>query len=530
MPPQRKRTRRRSAPSDPNQRAAQLLEQGKLLDALTLLDDTICAGRATLETWSLTGQGLIKANEHAQAIDALQRAVELAPSDTTARFNLAGSLYQMGDVSAATRLFEELARGEGNFNAWCNLATIVPGDPHSDNARVLEIRRQFAEQLATQVHGGVPAEHTPDEPRQETQNGTLRIGYVSAFFASENYMKPVWELLRRHDRSKFEIVLFADDVTRSQLQWFQPAAGDEIFITTSLDNEQLVKLIRRQALDVLVDLNAYSVPQRLPIYVSRLAPAVAAWFNMYATSGLPGIDWLIGDDYVVNESEERYFSERIVRLPQSYLSFDVVYKAPDVVDPPLGRTGRCTFGSLVSQYKITEQVHAAWAQILQQAPIARLFLANRCFASESNRDYVLQKLQRLGVDRDRIELSGPAEHFDFLKYYDQIDIALDAFPYNGGTTTTEAIWQGVPVLAVNGDRWAARTSRTLLMNGHLHEFVAESVEDYVQRAVAWANDPQAYDKLRQLRHSMRDELRQQPVCNVDSMVEAMENALLHIAR
>jgi protein O-GlcNAc transferase len=520
MPP--KRRRRRGGNAD--DAAAELLEAGRLLDALTALDKIICSGHATFDTWRMTGQGLIQAGEHAQAIDAFDKAVELDENNITTRFNLAGCLYQMGDVATAVDHFERLARQRDHFNSWCNLATVIPGDPRAANDRVLEVRRAFSERIIAAEPARITSKCEAREP-----DGRMRVGYVSAFFDSENYMKPVWELLRSHDRSRFEVYLFADDVTQADLSWFTESAHDRIHITTSLSNQKLVELIRLQQLDVLVDLNAYSVPLRLPIYVSRLAPVVAAWFNMYATSGLPGIDWIIGDEFVVPEDEESAYSETVARLPQSYLSFDVVYEAPPIVPPPCLSNGYVTFGSLISQYKITPEVYAAWATILKESQTAKCVLANRSFASECNRDDVLDKFDAFGVDRRRIQCLGPADHVQFLQYYNQIDIALDAFPYNGGTTTTEAIWQGVPTLAFNGDRWASRTSRTLLMNSHLSDFVADSVDGYVAKAIHWAQDESAAEKLSQLRATMRDELRRQPVCDVQAMVAAMEATLEKIS-
>jgi len=140
----------------------------------------------------------------------------------------------------------------------------------------------------------------------------------------------------------------------------------------------------------------------------------------------------------------------------------------------------------------------------------------------STRADLLDRLARHGVDAARVTLEGHAEHFDFLRAYDRIDIALDKFPYNGGTTTTEALWQGVPVLAFNGDRWAARTSRSLLLAAGLQDWVLPDAEGYVQRAIALAADPTTPARLATLRGELRDRLRAAPVCDCVGMCRAME--------
>ena len=297
---------------------------------------------------------------------------------------------------------------------------------------------------------------------------------------------------------------------------------DRIHETATLDNDQLAELIQLSDIDILVDLNAYSSPERLALFLDRPAPVTVAWFNMYATSGLPGFDYLVADDEVVRPGEEPFFTEKVVRLPVSYLTFQVDHPAPPVVPPPCLENGYLTFGSLVSQYKITPPVLDAWASILRRAEGARLLLANRALKSVHNRSYVADQFSRRGVDTGRIMLCGPAEHLTFLQYYDRVDVALDAFPYNGGTTTMEAIWQGVPVLTFAGDRWSSRTSQSLLRRTHLEEFVAEDIEGMVDLAIRLARSPDTPRRLAELRWQMRACLQASSACDTPALARAME--------
>src|SRR6185312_7191795 len=155
-----------------------------------------------------------------------------------------------------------------------------------------------------------------------------------------------------------------------------------------------------------------------------------------------------------------------------YLAFEVLYPVPEVAPPPcLG--GTLTFGCLGSAYKLNEHTLAAFAAILHAAPASRLLMRNRTLDEASNRTALLARFARLGVAAERLMLEGGAEHAEFLRTYDRVDIALDTFPYNGGTTTAEALWQGVPLLTFNGDRWASRTSRSILTEAGLDCFVAD---------------------------------------------------------
>jgi protein O-GlcNAc transferase len=238
------------------------------------------------------------------------------------------------------------------------------------------------------------------------------------------------------------------------------------------------------------------------------------WFNMFATTGMASYDCLIGDAEVVPAGEERFYRERIVRVPGSYLTFEVGYPVPDVVTPPCLATGAVTFGCLAPLYKITPDVVETWCRILAEVPESVLVLKAAAFALEDERRFVRERFPE-----GRVRLEGPSEHFEFLQAYDQIDIALDTFPYNGGTTTTEAIWQGVPVVTFRGDRWVARTSASILRAGGLGEFVRRDVDDYVACAVEWSQAP---TKLGDLRATMRARLARSPVCDTPGFARNME--------
>ena len=199
--------------------------------------------------------------------------------------------------------------------------------------------------------------------------------------------------------------------------------------------------------------------------------------------------------------------------------------------PPCLTTGALTFGNLglAPMYKITSEVIKTWSRILRESPGTRLILKNVALGHSAARDFVHNLFAGFGVPADRIGLHGPAEHFAFLKCYDEIDIALDTFPYNGGTTTMEALWQGVPVLTFKGDRWGSGSVRLLREAGH-SEFVAANLETYVALAIDLAKDPETPRRLESLRRTMRTGLRSQPVCDVPGFTRNMEDQYLKMWR
>jgi protein O-GlcNAc transferase len=494
-------------------RSAQYLPALKTYDRLIDLD------AATAEIWCATGNVLKDVGEYAQAIAAYENSLKQDGSNPEAHHNLAQVLYRLGDVDRAVCHLELAAEKSNAIASWISLATIIPGAPGADFRRILEVRTKVASKLAdltgspgmTSALNGRPKHHNPP-----------RLGYLSAFYHSANYMKPVWGLINQHDRSAFQIHLFSDSPSGQRWQGYERHPNDQAHETATLDNDQLSALIRSLQIDILVDLNAYSSAERLALFLDHPAPITIAWFNMYATSGLPGFDYIVGDDEVVRSCEEPFFTEKIFRLPMSYLTFQVDHPVPSVGPPPCLENGYLTFGSLASQYKLTPPVLDAWANILKRTNGTHLFLANAALKSIYNRRYVADQFIERGVSGDRIIMCGPSDHITFLRYYERIDVTLDPFPYNGGTTTMEAIWQGVPVLTFDGDRWASRTSQTLLRRTHLKEFVTGDVEGMVDLAVRIAHSPHIAQRLADLRRHMRAELRASPACDVRGLARAME--------
>lgn len=437
--------------------------------------------------------------------------------------NRAAVLYELGQIDDAMDLFRQAAAGPNGEFSRGMMAVIVPGSPAATNETILEVRKEWAHIITpdlapTPQHGRIRAEPP------------LRIGYMCSFFNRENYMKPIWALINRHDRSQFEIHLFSDTERESIQGGYRDEASDVFHYTGELKIMECAACIESARLDILIDLNAYSRWRRLPVYSLKPAPVIVSWFNSYATTGMSSIDYLIGDSVVAPATEEQYYSEKLLRVSGSYLTFEVTYPVPDIAPPPCLTNGRITFGCLAPLYKITPPVIAAWSRILQAVPESTLLLKNTALGSSANREFLLQRFAEHGISPSRLELEGPCGHFEFLQAYSKIDIALDTFPYNGGTTTTEALWQGVPVITFYGDRWASRTSASILRTGNLGQFLAQGLDGYVERAVNLANDSATPDMLAHLRHTMRDRLRASPVCDARRFGNEMEDLFRRIAK
>jgi predicted O-linked N-acetylglucosamine transferase (SPINDLY family) len=502
-----------------------LLAAGKIDAAADAYRRVLAADKGNLAGWCGLGSARLRAHAYGEASEALRQAVDLGPEHAQAWAMRAEALFHLGDVEAAVDAYRH-AMVDASMRAVAeeNVAVIIPGSAAAANADVLAARRAWGRRLAADLS---PVRRSPRPPSA----GKLRIGYVCAFFDKANWMKPVYGVINRHDREAFEVHLVSLGVDPSTAAGYVDHDHDVIWQGGASDDERLARRLAAAGIDVLVDLNAYSARKWLRLFMRRLAPVQLGWFNSFATSGLDCFDGIIGDGTVVPTEEEGFYTERVLRMPATYLAFEVRYPVPDVAPPPCGRNdGRLTFGALGSAYKLNDLTLDIWARILRSAPTARLLVRANTLADPSNRHHLLARFVSRGVDRERVDLEGGAAHFDFLRSYDRIDIVLDTFPYNGGTTTTEALWQGVPVLTYAGDRWVARTSASLLHAAGLDEWIAADQEDLVAKASALARDPATPARLAALRAGMRARLAASAACDTTGLCRALEQVYRQLAK
>jgi predicted O-linked N-acetylglucosamine transferase (SPINDLY family) len=336
-------------------------------------------------------------------------------------------------------------------------------------------------------------------------------------------------LLEAHDRATFEVFCyaaasFADDTTRR----LQAMAPHWQFVA-GIKDADLQRQVRADGIDILVELAGHTANTRIDAFAPKPAPVTLAWLGYPTTSGLPTIDYRITDGVADPPGEaDRLHTETLVRLPNGFLCYRPPAEAPEVAPPAYREQGHITFGSFNAMSKVNGAVVAAWARILTAVPGSRLLLKGIILADEGVRQHFLDQFAQGGASADRIELlprtASMAEH---LAGYGRINIGLDPFPYNGTTTTCEALWMGVPVVTLRGDRHSARVGASLLSRLGLEELVAGSPEDYVGRAIDLAGNP---DQLEALRVGMRARMRASPLRDEPGFARQFEAALRDLWR
>lgn len=378
-----------------------------------------------------------------------------------------------------------------------------------------EARRygQSVNALVTRLYTDWLCEINPQRLRVGLVSGDIRDHVVSYFLES---------LLSEINPARIEIIAYPaqpdDDQISKRLRThfaaWRPIAG--------LTDTVAAARIHADGVHVLLDLSGHTAHNRLPIFAYRPAPVQASWLGYFATTGVAAMDYLIADPWTLPESEEVNFTEKIWRLPETRLCFTPPDAVVQVSPLPALTNGYITFGCFNDLAKINDGVVALWSRVLAAVPGSRLFFRAKQLQEASVRQRFVERFAAHGIGADRLIPEPPAPRAEYLAAYQRVDIALDPFPYPGGTTSAESLWMGVPVLTLAGERFLSRQGVGLLMNTGLPEWVASDPDDYLARAVMHAGDLQG---LAALRAALRDRFLASPVCDAKRFARHFEQAL-----
>jgi protein O-GlcNAc transferase len=350
----------------------------------------------------------------------------------------------------------------------------------------------------------------------------LRVGLVSGDLRSHPVGYFVAALLAHHDPARVEFRVYAtNDLADKLTARLRPFAAAWTSLNRMSDDEA-ARRIRADGVHVLLDLSGHTADNRLPIFGRRPAPVQASWLGYFASTGMAQMDYLLADRFVVPAGEEGHFSERVWRLPDCYLCFTPPDDAPAVGPLPALATGRVTFGCFNNLSKLNERVIALWARVLAAVPGSRLLLKTYQLADAGIRAATAQRFAAAGVAADRLLLEGPSSRAGYLAAYGRVDLALDPFPFPGGTTTVEGYWMGVPTLTRRGDRFISHAGESFAHNTGLADWIADDDSAYVAKAAAFASD---LDRLAALRAGLRERARAAPTFDAARYARHFEDAL-----
>ncbi|WP_158813649.1 glycosyltransferase family 41 protein [Methylocapsa sp. S129] len=459
---------------------------------------------------ALTDQGKLD-----EAASSFRTALRLHPGNVNAHYNLGATLRLQGKSAEAATSYEQALLLNPDFpEAHSSLLMTQNYDGRVSNAELLATARRFGARFE-----GCAAARAFTNDR--SVNRRLRIGYVSGDFRNHPVGFLLARVLETHDRGAVEVFCYAnqtevDDMTRR----LQAAAGHWRDILRMSDSDAAA-LIQDDRIDILVDLSGHTANNRLPLFALRPAPVQVSWLGYFGTTGLGAMDYLLMDEAAVPHGEERWYTETVVRLPHGRFCYAPPDYAPLPVDPPSRRQSYVTFGSFNNMSKVGPEVVGLWAEVLRAAPTSKLILKWKSLDDQNERRRVSDAFIAAGVAAERLDLRGASPHPEMLAQYGAIDIALDPFPFGGGLTSCEALWMGVPVVTLPGDRPASRQTIGFLNLLGLGDYAARSLAEYVACATALAADP---NRLTEIRRALRSRMAASSLCNGALFTPTLEAA------
>ncbi len=313
------------------------------------------------------------------------------------------------------------------------------------------------------------------------------------------------------DGAAWELYIYSNGGRADDLTERIRAAADVWREIGGITDGAVAQLIREDEIDILVDLSGHLKGNRLLVFARKPAPVQVKWVGgQFNTTGMDAIDYFLTDAVETPRGAEKWFTEEVIRLPDGYACYDPPAYAPGVGPLPALSRGYVTFGCFNKLVKVNSDVVALWARLLHRLPTARLVLKTRPLGDAGVRERYHAMFEAHGVERERVELLAPSPHAELLAHYNEIDIALDPFPYSGGLTTCEALWMGVPVVTLAGETFAGRHSATHVYNVGLGDWVVETPADYLAVAERWSRDVAA---LADLRAGLRARMAASPLCD-----------------
>lgn len=521
-----------------------LLKMFHLEQAIKELKRAVSLDPGYQDAWVNLGVAQFMLGNYDEAVTAYKTVIDMDPNNAFARYSLGVALLEQQDLPEAVKEIElALAANPDNVMALNTLGVALLDQHRVEEARDAMSRAAAVDTMSAPVYasnflftslylpdidnteifsihkefGARFTSHEPDQnkPHANTRDAKrkLRLAYMSPDFRGHSVAYFMEPLLEKHDRSAFDIILYSNTTRADVVTAAMEAAADVWVETAGLTDVALVERIRADKVDVLVNLGGHTSGNRLVVCGQKPAPIQIEYLGYPDTSGVPAMDYRITDECAdpIGEADERCV-ETLIRLPDCFHCYRPTTKAPAPAPAPHIERGFVTFGSFNVLPKLNQTVVEAWADILCQVPHSRLYLKCKQLKTESVRARVLQYFTDAGVEADRISMDAfvPSVQ-DHLNKYAGIDIGLDTFPYNGTTTTCEALWMGVPVLTVIGNRHTGRVGLSLLHAVGLDdEFAVSDVESYVTKAVELGRNPK---RLAEVRGVLRDKMASSPLRN-----------------
>jgi protein O-GlcNAc transferase len=486
-----------------------------VLSELGRLDEAVAAARRALElaptlavAQNNLGVALVKLGRPDEGAVALRQAVTLRPAYAEAYYNLGVALADDFDYPAASVAWKKAIELEPDHStADSNRVFLMQFDPSQTCQSILREHKEWDRRHAAPLAGKIRRHENDRDAKRR-----LKIGYVSPDFRMHVVGWSILPLLAKHDHKQFEIYCYSSSLGSDEMTGKIRKQADHWREIGRLEDDEAAEVIRKDRIDVLIDLAGHTLGNRLLVFAQKPAPVQATYLGYPGTTGLAAMDYRFSDPFLdPPDADLSCYCEKTIRLPKSYWCYECAHAAPDVTAAP----GTGVFGCLNNFGKVTTEALDLWADLLSKVPDSRLVL--NC-EFESHRQAVRNRFAARGIAGERLEFFGRRPWAEFAATFAKIDVLLDTFPYAGGITTCDSLWMGVPVVTLRGSTVAGRGGCSVLNNIGLGELAAGSAEEYVRIASDWR-------RLIAMRATLREKMRSSPLMDAAGRARDFEAAV-----
>ena len=455
--------------------------------------------------------------KYEEAITSYSKAIQLSPDNADTHYNLGIALKELGRYEEAIASYTKAIQLNPDFIEAHNNLLYCLSEMEATLAMQLEHAQSFGAFITSRVKHQYSNWHHVHNPSK------LIIGFVSADLKSHPVGYFLEGLLSHIDRSAFELVAYTNSPKEDELTARIKPLFSKWRSIVGKNDATVAQLMHSDALHILIDLSGHTRGNRLGVFAYKPAPVQVSWLGYWATTGVTEMDYKLGDNYMNPVEEEAYFSEHIWRLPDSFLCFTPPTESFPIASLPAIANSYITFGCFNQFSKMNDNVVAVWAEILNKVQGAHLFLKTKALGEEAIVKETLERFAAHGIEGSRIILEGASPRTEYFASYNRVDIALDPFPYTGGTTSAEALWMGIPVLTRKGiSSPLSRQGESILHSAGMPDWIAVDDEDYISKAVAYSSD---VNSLIQLRENLREQVVASPLLDTQRFAHGFEAAM-----
>ena len=463
------------------------------------------------------GTAFKELEEYQKAMSCYQEAIKIEPNNADAHYNLGIVFKELGEYQKAIICNEKAINLKPDYvRAYSNMMLtsllLEKVDPKDYLAKTKKFRLSLKP-----INSDLLLKYKFDNRPEK-----LKIGFVSGDFQQHPVGFFLLDTLKNLKDKNLELIAYSNSQKKDSLSVKLKSHFTNWREITNQSDKKVVNQIREDGIHILFDLSGYSAKNRLPIFINKPAPIQISWAGFLASTGIPEVDYIIGDPYVTPKDNVNHFTEKIFNLPNIWCCFSVPEFEVKINEPPSVKNRYITFGCFNNLSKINNEVIALWSKILKAIPKSKIFLKTKQLNDPYVKEKIMNYFKKNNINSNLLILEGSSPRNVLLDTYNKVDIALDPFPYSGGTTSFESTWMSTPVLTKKGTTFVSRTTGSINHNCGMSDWIASDENEYVKKAIKFSAN---FEQLSKINKSLRKTALESPLFNSLLFAKQLDTAL-----